>query len=71
MKPNPILTTHEIAKLLQMDPSTISKWIDKGILTAFRTPGRHRRVFTSDLVAFLAAYKMPIPAKLDVKVKAA
>lgn len=71
MKSNPLLTTHDVAELLQMDPSTISKWIDKGILTAFRTPGKHRRVFTSDLLDFLKAYKMPIPARLGAKRPAA
>ena len=39
-----LYTTHDISRLLQVDPSTVSKWIDRGILLAFRTPGGHRRV---------------------------
>jgi excisionase family DNA binding protein len=41
---DPLYTTHDISRLLQVDPSTVSKWIDRGILLAFRTPGGHRRV---------------------------
>ncbi len=49
-RPKP-LTTHDIARMLQVDASTITKWIDKNLLLAYRTPGGHRRVRTSDLVA--------------------
>ena len=48
----PLYTTHEISRIIQVDPSTVSKWIDRGILVAFRTPGRHRRVRASDLRSF-------------------
>lgn len=57
-------TTHDVAKLIQVDPSTVSKWVDKGLLLAFRTPGGHRRVRADDLRSFLSAYKMPIPEEL-------
>ena len=60
-----LYTTHEISRLLQVDPSSVSKWIDRGILLAFRTPGGHRRVRGSDLRAFLEAHHMPIPEELD------
>ncbi len=59
-----LYTTHEISRLLQVDPSSVSKWIDRGILLAFRTPGGHRRVRGSDLRSFLAAHHMPIPEEL-------
>lgn len=59
-----LFTTHDISRLLQVDPSTVSKWIDKGILTAFRTPGGHRRVRSSDLRTFLIAHQMPVPDEL-------
>ena len=59
-----LYTTHEIAMMLQADPSTISKWVDKGLLLAFRTPGGHRRVRGSDLQVFLQQHKMPLPAPL-------
>lgn len=59
-----LFTTHDISRLLQVDPSTVSKWIDKGILMAFRTPGGHRRVRSSDLRSFLIAHQMPVPEEL-------
>ncbi len=63
-----LFTTHDISRLLQVDPSTVSKWIDKGILTAFRTPGGHRRVRSSDLRTFLIAHQMPVPDELGSNV---
>jgi excisionase family DNA binding protein len=54
-----LYTTHDISRLLQVDPSTVSKWIDRGILMAFRTPGGHRRVRSADLRAFLTPGDCP------------
>src|SRR6476469_1979578 len=62
---NTLYTTHDVAKLLQVDPSTVSKWIDKAMLTAFRTPGGHRRVRAADLRNFVRTYEMPMPAELS------
>jgi excisionase family DNA binding protein len=59
-----LYTTHEISRMLQVDPSTISKWIDRGMLIAFRTPGGHRRVRSADLRTFLIAHQMPVPEEL-------
>jgi excisionase family DNA binding protein len=61
---DPLYTTHDISRLLQVDPSTVSKWIDRGILLAFRTPGGHRRVRGPDLRTFLIAHQMPLPDEL-------
>lgn len=60
----PLFTTHKAAKLLQVDPSSIAAWVDQGKIHAFRTPGGHRRIRRSDLIAFLKHYKMPVPARL-------
>lgn len=59
-----LYTTHDISRLLQVDPSTVSKWIDRGLLIAFRTPGGHRRVRMGDLRSFLVAHQMPVPEEL-------
>lgn len=59
-----LYTTHDISRLLQVDPSTVSKWIDRGILVAFRTPGGHRRVRSGDLRSFLITHQMPVPEEL-------
>jgi len=61
---DPLYTTHDISRMLQVDPSTVSKWIDRGILLAFRTPGGHRRVRAADLRTFLIAHQMPVPEEL-------
>ena len=63
-----LYTTHDISRLLQVDPSTVSKWIDRGILVAFRTPGGHRRVRGADLRSFLIAHQMPVPEELGSSV---
>jgi excisionase family DNA binding protein len=63
-----LYTTHDISRLLQVDPSTVSKWIDRGILMAFRTPGGHRRVRSGDLRSFLIAHQMPVPEELGSQV---
>jgi excisionase family DNA binding protein len=59
-----LLTSHEVGELLQVNPSSINKWVNEGRITAFRTPGGHRRIKASDLVRFLDSHKMPIPRML-------
>jgi excisionase family DNA binding protein len=59
-----LLTSHEVGALLQVNPSSINKWVNEGRLQAFRTPGGHRRIRAGDLVKFLDSYKMPIPRSL-------
>jgi excisionase family DNA binding protein len=57
-------TSHEIAVILQVTPSSVVKWINEGILSAFRTPGGHRRVSATELVRFAQEFGMPIPEAL-------
>ena len=47
------LTLGQAAKYLGVAQSTIRKWTDKGLLPAFKTPGKHRRYRPADLDAFL------------------
>lgn len=60
-----LLTSSEVGDLLQVNPSSVKKWVDDGLLVAFRTPGGHRRIRASDLVSFLVHHHMPIPADLQ------
>lgn len=53
-------TTHAVAKLCGVDPITVARWFDSGVLKGFRTPGGHRRIAEDELNAFLA--KQGIPA---------
>jgi excisionase family DNA binding protein len=59
-----LLTSHEVASLMQVSPSAVLRWIDQGMLRAFRTPGGHRRVQTDELLEFLRIQKMPVPKAL-------
>jgi excisionase family DNA binding protein len=60
-----LYTTHDVSKLLSCDAATVAKWIDKGFILAYRTPGGHRRVQAPHLVAFLKCFGMPIPEVLS------
>lgn len=59
-----LLTTHEVAELLQTDASTCSKWIDKGILRGYRTPGGHHRVLAKDVREMAVRTGMYLPPEL-------
>ncbi len=63
--PERLLTSSEVGELLQVNSSSVKNWIEQGRITAFRTPGGHRRIRAADLVAFLDTHKMPIPANLE------
>ncbi|PMS13966.1 histidine kinase [Trinickia dabaoshanensis] len=41
---DPVLTTHEAARLLGVSVRTAQNWIENDILDAWKTPGGHRRV---------------------------
>ncbi|MEA3307756.1 MAG: response regulator [Elusimicrobiota bacterium] len=47
------ITTSKAAKICGVARTTISKWIDKGELKAFVTPGGHRKIIEQDLIDFL------------------
>lgn len=63
--PDSLLTSHQAGTLLQVNPSSINKWVKEGRIPAFRTPGGHRRIRAGDLVAFLAQHDMPVPRDLE------
>jgi excisionase family DNA binding protein len=58
------LTSHQAADLIQVNPSSVNKWVKEGRIPAYRTPGGHRRIQAADLVAFLTEYAMPVPVPL-------
>jgi excisionase family DNA binding protein len=49
-----ILTTAAAAKLLGVSVRTAQLWLESGRLPSWKTPGGHRRVRRSDVVALLA-----------------
>ncbi len=63
--PDSLLTSTQVGNLLQVNPSSVKKWVNDGHIIAFRTPGGHRRIRALDLVAFLDAHKIPVPRQLQ------
>lgn len=59
-----LLTSYQVGALLQVNPSSVNKWVKDGRMPAFRTPGGHRRIRAADLVAFLTEHSMPVPQSL-------
>lgn len=58
-----ILTTGDLAWCCSVSNTTIIRWISKGYLKAFTTPGGHRRVYVDDFVAFLNHYGRRVDLK--------
>jgi excisionase family DNA binding protein len=59
-----IYTTHEVSRLLHVNPRSVINWIEQNLLPSYRTPGGHRRIRHDDLLAFLRKHQIPIPASL-------
>jgi len=67
--PEHLLTSTQVGVLLQVNPSSVKKWVNDGHIVAFRTPGGHRRIRAADLVLFLDQHKIPIPKPLFAAAK--
>jgi excisionase family DNA binding protein len=63
--PDQLLTSTEVGNLLQVNPSSVKKWVNDGRIVAFRTPGGHRRIKAADLVQFLDSHRIPLPRALQ------
>src|SRR5262245_22271559 len=59
-----IYTTHEVSRLLHVNPRSVINWIDQNLLPSYRTPGGHRRIRRDDLLAFLRKHQIPTPPAL-------
>lgn len=60
-----VFTTGEVAKLCDVNFRTVIRWAERGLLPAYRLPGRgDYRIKGGDLRAFLHEHAMPIPAQL-------
>lgn len=54
VKVQDVYTTGKVARLCEVAPRTVSKWVDSGLLKGWRIPGSFdRRINHADLVAFL------------------
>lgn len=59
-----IYTTHEVSRLLHVNPRSVINWIEQNLLPSYRTPGGHRRIRRDDLLAFLRKHQIPTPESL-------
>lgn len=53
-------TTFQVAKILGVSPPTVVNWINSGLVTAYKTPGGHRRITREELVAFAQQHDYPL-----------
>jgi len=60
-----LLTSHQVGDLIRANPTSVNKWVEEGLIPAFRTPGGHRRIKAQDLISFLHTHKMPIPKVME------
>jgi excisionase family DNA binding protein len=59
------LTTGEAAEFCDVNIQTIIRWIDRGLLKAYKLPGRgDSRIKVGDFVDFLESNQMPVPVEL-------
>jgi excisionase family DNA binding protein len=63
-KTKTIYTTHEVSRLLHVNPRSVINWIEQSLLPSYRTPGGHRRIRREDLLAFLRKHQIPTPPSL-------
>lgn len=60
-----ILTTGQLAKFCSVDPRTVHRWMNEGLLASHVLPvTKFRRVQVKDFVRFLQTQKMPVPEQL-------
>ena len=56
--------TQRVAHACQVSPATVASWIDQALLKGHKTPTGRRRVEVNELVKFLRAHEMVVPADL-------
>ncbi|MBT8091721.1 MAG: excisionase family DNA-binding protein [Gammaproteobacteria bacterium] len=49
-----VIGTREAAEILGVSVRTVQLWVENGSLEAWKTPGKHRRIFRSSVEALLA-----------------
>jgi excisionase family DNA binding protein len=62
-----VFTTHQVAKKCNVHHTTVINWINEDRLTAYTTPGGHRRVTEEGLIRFMKKYQIPMPDSLTQK----
>ncbi|OGS37718.1 MAG: hypothetical protein A2293_04865 [Elusimicrobia bacterium RIFOXYB2_FULL_49_7] len=64
------MTTHEVARLLNVYTNTVIHWMNTGKLNGYRTPGGHRRILKEELVKFIQTNKLEnsLPKNISKKI---
>jgi excisionase family DNA binding protein len=60
-----MLTPAELARIMRVDPKTVTRWCRDGRLAAVRTPGGHRRFPVAVVLAFLRGMGFEDQAAID------
>jgi excisionase family DNA binding protein len=55
-----LLSTKEVADLLNVAETTVKRWTDEQTLPCIKTPGGHRKFVASDIVAFGEQHQYPL-----------
>jgi excisionase family DNA binding protein len=55
---DPVLTLEEAATLLDVCPTTVRRYTNRGVLKCYRTPGNQRRFRLSEVMAFMERRQM-------------
>ena len=56
-----LLFSGEVALMFGVDPKTVARWANAGLIGSIRTPGGHRRSRQSEVTAFLLEWTNEIP----------
>lgn len=65
--PERTFTTHDLAKICDVYPSSIINWINSGKLKSYSTPGGHHRMYREDVIRFLQSMGMKLPEQLSAR----
>lgn len=47
--PRALMTPGEVADLWKVDPKTVTRWAERGLLNSIKTPGGHTRFFQDEI----------------------
>lgn len=52
-----LLTPGEVARILRVDPKTVTRWASQERIQSVRTPGGHRRFFAAEIMSIASGGK--------------
>ena len=59
-----IYTVTNVRDYCQVSVTTVNTWIRQGLLKSSILPNKRQQIKREDLVSFLTAYNLPIPAEI-------